>query len=152
VIEFESEIRIERPAADVFSFVADQENNPKWNYFVTHVRKTSTGPLGPGTTFHQTRKSDEQNLRMVAFEPDKSITVETIPPSKPEVIRTITFQDDDGATTLVDHWKLDSGHPGFLQRLAGGRVKSAVRENLTKLKELLESGSTTLQDGRRVTL
>jgi len=152
VIEFESTIQIEQPVADVFSFVANQENNPKWNYFVTNVIKSSAGPVGVRTTYHQTRKTDAQDLRVVAFEPDQSITVETIPPSSPEFKRTMVFRDENGSTTLVDYWKLDTGHPGFLQRLAGGRVKSAVRENLTKLKELLESGSTMLQDGRRITL
>jgi hypothetical protein len=35
--------------------------------------------------------------------------------------------------------------------LARGRVKSAVFENLTKLKELLQEGRVVLQDGRQVT-
>ena len=36
--------------------------------------------------------------------------------------------------------------------LARGRVKSAVSENLTKLKELLQERPVVLQDGRQVTL
>lgn len=152
MIEFESEIRIERSIADVFGFVADQENNPKWNYFVIEVRKTSAGPLAVGTTYHQVRKTDEQDLRVVALVPPRSVTLETVPPSKPELRRTITLRAEGDATLLVDRWKLDTGHPRLLQGLAAGRVKSAVRENLAKLKQLLDTGSTTLQDGRHVTL
>lgn len=152
MIEFESRVQIRRAVSDVFSFVANQENNPRWNYFVTNVRKTSEGPLQVGTTFHQTRVNDAQDLRIVAIEPDRSISVETIPPSTPEVQRTIEFYKEDGATVLVDHWQLDTGHPQLLQKFAAGRVKSAVKENLSKLKELLETGRATLQDGRQVTL
>lgn len=152
MIEFESTIRIQRAVSDVYSFVADQENNPKWNYYVTDVRKTSAGPLAVGTTFHQTRKSDAQDLRIVALEPNRFVNIETIPPSKPEVHRTIEFHDEDGMTVIADHWELDTGHPRLLQKLAARRVKSAVRENLNELKELLETGNTILQDGRHVQL
>jgi uncharacterized membrane protein len=150
VIEFETSIRIERPLPDVFAFVADLENVPKWNYFVVDVSKTSDGPLGVGTTYHQRRKTDSQELRVVAFDPDRSVTIETIPPSKPEFRRTMVFSEESGVTLLVDRWKLDTGHPGLLQKLARGRIRSAVRGNLLKLKELLETGRTTLQDGRQI--
>jgi hypothetical protein len=53
-------------------------------------------------------------------------------------------------TRLRDEWKLDTGRPALLERLAHGRVKSAVSENLAKLKELLEEFRVVLQDGRRV--
>ena len=150
VIEFETSIRIERPLPDVFAFVADLENVPRWNYFVVEVSKTSEGLPGVGATYHQRRKTDSQELRVVAFDPDRSVTIETISPSRPEFSRTMTFSEEDGATLLVDRWKLDTGHPGFLQKLARGRIRSAVRENLRKLKELLETGRTTLQDGRQI--
>lgn len=152
MIEFESSVQINRPLREVFAFVANQENNPKWNYFVTSVKKTSEGPFDAGTTFHQVRKTDPQELQIAVIEPNRLIRIETIPPSTPEVNRLISFREENGNTVLVDHWKLDTGHPQFLQRLGAGRVKAAVKENLAKLKELLESGSATLQDGRRVDL
>jgi hypothetical protein len=62
------------------------------------------------------------------------------------------FQADDGSTIIVDRWELSFGLFGPLETLAGNRVKSAVKENLKKLKELLETGNTILQDGRSVAL
>jgi hypothetical protein len=53
---------------------------------------------------------------------------------------------------LRDEWKLDTGRPALLETLASRRVKSAVAENLAKLKELLEEGGVVLQDGREVVL
>jgi uncharacterized membrane protein len=152
MIEFELTIDIERPASDVFAFVADPENVPKWNYFVMEVRKTSESPFGVGATYHQTRKTDSQDLRVTGFEKDRSVTIETIPPSKPELCRTMIFSEENGKTQIADRWQLDTGHPTILQKLAAGRVKSGVEENLGKLKELLETGQTTLQDGRQISI
>ena len=152
MIEFESSIRIDRSITDVFPFVADQRNNPKWNYFVVDVKKTSNGPVDVGTTFHQTRKTDAQDLRVAALDPNRSVEIETIPPSMPALRRWIEFRDENGGTVLIDRWKLDTGRAQLLERLGAGRIKSAVQENLGKLKELLQSGATTLQDGRSVAL
>jgi hypothetical protein len=49
-------------------------------------------------------------------------------------------------------WKLDLGKPALLEKLGAARVKSAVAENLEKLKQLLEEGRVVLQDGRQATL
>jgi hypothetical protein len=55
---------------------------------------------------------------------------------------------EEGNTTCIrDEWQLDTGRPADLERLTGRRVKSAVAENLTKLKELLEECRVVLQDG-----
>ena len=152
MIEFENVIEIDRPVGVVFAFLADLENLPKWNYFVTQVRQTSgDGPV-VGARYHQERKTDSQELAIVELEESRLLAVETIPPSKPELRRRMTFEALDGKTRLVDRWQLDSGYPGLFQALARSRVQSAVRENLGKLKELLETGKATLQDGRRVSL
>ena len=59
---------------------------------------------------------------------------------------------EEGNTTRIrDEWKLDTGRPAILERLALRRVKSAVAENLAKLKKLLEEGRVVRQDGRQVT-
>lgn len=150
MIEFDAQVVIDRTPRDVFRFVADLENLPNWNYFVLDVQKTPGTQTGVGTTYHQRRKTDQQELRIAAFEEGRLLTVETIPPSKPELVRRMEFHEEGGKTRLVDHWRLDTGHPAILQKLATRRVRSAVKENLGKLKELLETGRTTLQDGRTV--
>lgn len=152
MIKFENQITIDLPISDVFPFVTNLENIPKWNYFVQSVSKTSTGPAEIGSIYHQVRKNDNQNLKIVEVQPNKNLVVETIPPSKPSLRREIIFQARDGSTTIVDRWELSFDLFGPLETLAGNRVKSAVKENLKKLKELLETGNTILQDGRSVAL
>jgi uncharacterized membrane protein len=150
--EFENTIRIERPVDEIFAFLSDFENIPKWNYYVLEVRQLSERPIGVGTTYHQVRKADQQDFRIIEFEPDHTVTVKTLPQSSPSFERRFTLYEEGDTTRVRDEWKLDTGRPAVLERLARGRVKSAVAENLAKLKELLEEGRVILQDGRQVTV
>jgi uncharacterized membrane protein len=152
VLEFENTIRIDRPVEEVFAFLSDFENIPKWNYYVLEVRQLSEGLIGVGTTYHQVRKSDQQDLRIIEFEPGHTVAVKTLPQSSPDLEMRFTLYEEGITTRVGDEWKLNTGRPAIFERLAGGRIKSAVAENLAKLKELLEEGQVVLQDGRQVTL
>jgi uncharacterized membrane protein len=152
VLEFENTIRIDRPVEEVFAFLSDFENIPKWNYYVLEVRQLSEGSIGVGTTYHQVRKSDQQDLRIIEFEPGHTVAVKTLPQSSPDLEMRFTLYEEGSTTRVRDEWKLNTGRPAIFERLAGGRIKSAVAENLAKLKELLEEGQVVLQDGRQVTL
>ena len=152
MLEFENTIRIDRPIDEVFAFLSDFENIPKWNYYVLEVRQLSESPRGIGTTYHQVRKTDEQDFRIIEFEPSHTVAVKTLPHSSPSFEMRFTLYEEGDTTRVRDEWKLDTGRLALLERLTGGRVKSAVAENLAKLKELLEEGRVVLQDGRQVTV
>lgn len=149
---FENTVVIDQPIEEVFAFVVDLPSLPKWNYYVLSVSPTSPKPGSVGSTYHQIRKNDEQDLRISQLEPNRSLVVETVPPSKPELRREITFEVQGDGTRIIDKWQLDMGVPKLLEPLAANRAKSGVRENLEKLKVLLESGKVTLQDGRSFSL
>ena len=151
MLEFENTIAIERPIDEVFAFLSDFENIPKWNYYVLEVRQLSESPIGIGTTYHQLRKSDQQDFRIIEFEANNTVAVKTLPQSSPSFERRFTLYEEGETTRIRDQWKLDTGRPALLEWLARGRVKSAVSENLTKLKEPLQEGRVVLQDGRQVT-
>lgn len=151
MLQFENTIRINRPLQEVYAFLADFENLPKWNYYVQKVEKTSPGPVQVGTTFHQIRKTDNQDFEITALEENRVIGIKTLPHSRPQLEMRFTFSTDGASTLLHDEWKLDTSQPALLEKLAGGKVKSAVAENLEKLKTLLETGSVTLPDERVVT-
>jgi uncharacterized membrane protein len=150
MVRFENEISIERPVEEVYKFVADLENLPKWNYYIEDVSKTSPAPKTNGTEYHQVRKGDAQDLRVKEHIPNRLLIIETIPPSRPELRREMVFQPESGSTQLLDTWNLDLGLPTFIEKISANRVRSAVQENLEKLKILLETGQVTLQDGRLV--
>src|ERR687892_218820 len=78
-MRFENSITIGRDPAEVFAFLADFENVPKWNYAIVETTKTSPGPVGVGTTYRQTRsvpsRSDER-FEVTAFEPPRRVEVQ----------------------------------------------------------------------------
>jgi carbon monoxide dehydrogenase subunit G len=152
MIEFTNEIVIERPVGEVFDFVSDLRNVPKWNYYVLEVSKTSDGPAGAESTYHQVRKTDEQDIQIVDYQPNRQVTLQTMPSSTPEFEMRFAFEPEGNGTRITDEWKLETGRNPLIERLGAGRIKSAVLENLGKLKELMETGEVRLQDGRQVML
>ena len=152
LLRFTNSIRIHRPISEVFAFLADFENIPKWNYFVRKVTKTSAGPVDIGTTYHQIRKTDDQDFQITEFEQDHKIAVKTLPRSTPQFERRFILETKGSATEIMDTWELETGRNPLLERLAAGRVKAAVAENLSLFKALLEKGNTVLQDGRKMAL
>lgn len=151
MFDFENVILIDRPIENVFAFVVDLPNLPKWNYYVLRVVPSSPEPGSVGSTYHQIRKNDEQDLIISKFERNQSLVVETIPPSKPAFRRELVFEARGDSTHIIDRWQLDLGVPKLLESFAAKQAKAGVRENLEKLKVLLELGRVTLQDGRSFT-
>jgi uncharacterized membrane protein len=152
MFQFENCITIDCPIEDVFALATDLPSIPKWNYYVRSVVATSEPSGVQGATYHQVRKDDEQALRIVELRPNESFVVETVPPSRPALRRHMLFTTDGESTTITDRWSLDLGVPKLLEPLAANRAKNGVRENLGKLKILLETGKVTLQDGQIHTL
>jgi hypothetical protein len=88
----------------------------------------------------------------VAQPPSPTVAVKTLPQSSPSLEMRFTLHEEGDTTPVRDEWRLDKGRLAVLERSTGERVKSAVAENLAKLKELLEAGRVVLQDGRQVTV
>jgi uncharacterized protein YndB with AHSA1/START domain len=53
---FEATTLIERPIEEVFAFLADGENDPKFSPRVLEIAKTNEGPPGVGTVYASTVK------------------------------------------------------------------------------------------------
>ena len=54
-MHFANSVTIRRPASEVFAFLVDPANIPKWNYAIDSARQISPGPVGVGTRIQQTR-------------------------------------------------------------------------------------------------
>jgi carbon monoxide dehydrogenase subunit G len=53
---FEATVVIDRPIEEVFAFLADGENDPKFSPRVQEIAKTTDGPPGVGTVYASTVK------------------------------------------------------------------------------------------------
>ena len=77
-MQFANSILILRPVSDVFGFLADFRNIPKWNYAIEESRP-SPGPTRVGTTVRQTRSipsRSEEVLRVTEFAPNRVIALD----------------------------------------------------------------------------
>lgn len=54
--QFEASVEIDRPVAEVFAFLADGENDPKFSPRVLRIEKTTEGPTAVGTVYASTVK------------------------------------------------------------------------------------------------
>jgi uncharacterized protein YndB with AHSA1/START domain len=137
---FENTVIIRRPVAEVFAFLADFENVPKWNYAIVETRKVSAGPVGIGTTYHQTRsipsRSDE-SFEVTAFEPPRRLEIQgQIGPFRARI--DYVLEPTGAGTTVRNSVDLrSSGLSAIVAPLAASRVKQAVAANLDTLKQLL---------------
>jgi len=147
-MKFQNDIEIRESIHDVFEFVADMRNMPKWNYFVTGVTQENGDGPKLGARYSQTRKTNRQRYEIIRYEPGQSLTIKTTPGSLPMFERHLRFEAVANGTRLIDEMRLRTSYPGILERLVVGRIRRAVAENLGRLKELLEHGETQLQDGR----
>jgi hypothetical protein len=141
---FTNVVEIDRPAHEVFAFLADLENVPKWNYAITETMKTSPGEVGMGTTYEQTRSiptPSRERLTITSFEPDRHLTVQGTLARYPARLQ-YTVDEHDGTTRLTNTVDLElTGAARLLGTVAVARIRSAVAENLEVLKRVLESAS-----------
>jgi len=74
---FEGTAHIDRPIEEVFAFLADGENDPKFSPRVVEIAKTSDGPLGVGTTYASTVKdagmTTKREFKLTQFDPPTRI-------------------------------------------------------------------------------
>jgi uncharacterized protein YndB with AHSA1/START domain len=69
---FEATVVIDRPIEEVFAFLADGENDPKFSPRVLEIAKTTDGPPGVGTVYASTVKDagmkTKREFKLTEFE------------------------------------------------------------------------------------
>jgi uncharacterized protein YndB with AHSA1/START domain len=141
---FENTVTIQKPAEEIFAFLADFENIPMWNYAIEETRKASAGPVGVGTRYRQTRSvpsRSTEDFEVTVFEPASRLAIQgQIGPFQATI--SYVLEAKAGETTLVNSVEL---HPSqvmskLLAPLATARIEAAVAHNLGQLRMILESG------------
>ena len=140
--EFQNTITINRRIEEVFDFLADLGNIPKWNYAITSTVKASPGPIGVGTVFRQTRsipRPGEETIEITVLEPPGRLEVRgQLGPFQATMRYLLTRSGT--ATQLRNEVELEPLSVLLvpLTRPAVPRIRAAVARNLGVLKGLLE--------------
>jgi uncharacterized protein YndB with AHSA1/START domain len=140
-MNFTNTITINRPPAEVFAYLAEFENVPRWNYAISETSQTTDGPVGVGSRYRQTRTIPalaEETFEVTEFEPDRALSIRgTLGPFYGDLTYTLTRAGTGTALTNTANLRA-SGPLRPIAALAGARVKSAVAANLNTLKQILE--------------
>ena len=139
---FQNTVTIARPAGEVFAFLADLRNIPRWNYAIARTVPTSPGPAGAGATYRQTRTIPRrsENLQITVFQPPTRLAVKgQLGPFR--ATASYLLEPVPSGTRLANDVELEpiSALLRPIGPLAVPRVKAAVAHNPGRLKELLES-------------
>ena len=68
MIEYTFQTTVARSPAEVFDFLVDLRNAPRWEPNCQAVEKTSDGPIGKGTTFRAKKGLGRLESQIVEFE------------------------------------------------------------------------------------
>ena len=142
-MRFVNAVEIECPVGEVFSFLADFENVPRWNYAIVETRKVSPGPVGVGTTYRQIRslpRRSEESFEVSAFEPDRKLAIRgTLGPFASEL--EYRLEPLPAGTRVTNEVELrPRGIIGLIGQAGSSKIRDAMARNLRELKRLLESG------------
>jgi uncharacterized protein YndB with AHSA1/START domain len=125
---FEATTVVARPIEEVFAFLADGENDPKFSPRVQEIRKVTDGPIGVGTRFASTVKdagmTTKREFELTEFvAPTKIRWAER---SKNAVTATVGGYDlvPEGDGTRVTIFNELEGH-GFGKVVVGLALRSA---------------------------
>ena len=141
---FEHELRIERPPREVFAFLTELGNVPRWQSGVKDVRPEGEGELAVGSRFLEVRefmgRRAESTLEVTALEPEREFSIRVVEGPIPFAVRHLLAPEATGTRLTVR----GEGEPGGVLKLGGGLVAGAVKRqsgaDLARLKRLLGGG------------
>lgn len=141
-MEFTNAVTIKRELPDVFAFLENFENIPKWNYAIHETKKVSTGPVQAGTRYEQTRTLPQhatETFELIEHKTNSTLAIRGDIGPFFGVLRYEFSTTPDG-TLLTNVARLEArGLGGALRKLAGASVRDAVATNLDKLRQILEA-------------
>jgi uncharacterized membrane protein len=153
MVRIEGEILINRPAEEVFDFVADERNEPRYNPKMRRAELISDGPIAAGTRFRAETTSMGRTVQMVieftGFERPRRIQ-ETVHMSSMDLQGAVTFDPVPEATRM--RWSWDVQPRGILKLMRPLVARMGRRQEQriwTGLKHLLEGQATDVGSSAR---
>jgi carbon monoxide dehydrogenase subunit G len=143
MVRVEHVVEIARPPADVFAFLTDPSNLPRWQESCVAAQAEHGQPISSGTRIAERRRFLGQEARtlmeVVELEPHVVYELESVEGPFPLTVRHELEECAGGTRVRV----VAEADPGRLLRLASRMVDRAVREatrkDFAKLKALLEA-------------
>ena len=141
MIAFETDVCIDRSIEEVFSYVSDPLNFPRWNSAVEAVRQTSAAGNGVATTYWMERQLPSgravNQLDVVASERPREFTIRTTSGPTPFLYRYRFLAAGQRTVVRLDA-EVELPGIAFLPTIARRLVTNGVDANFAALKKILE--------------
>jgi len=144
MFKFEKSILINRSQQEVFDFVMNLENDPKWQASIVSVKQISDGPIGEGSTFRYETKllgrKSETEIQLTSYDPPNGASVKAINGPVP-FENTYKFESKGSGTQMTFSGQAEIG--GFFkiaEGLAAKQIEKQFDADGAALKKVLETG------------
>jgi uncharacterized protein YndB with AHSA1/START domain len=123
-------IHIKRSVEDVFAYITNFENNPKWQNGMVYCTFTTPPPLSVGSPYKQMaqfmRRSIESQFEVTKLIPNQRVEFETIESTFPiQIVREVS-----STVNGTQLHAIISGQPSGLMRLFSPLMKSMMSRQI----------------------
>jgi uncharacterized protein YndB with AHSA1/START domain len=138
MITFTDSVTISRPPNQVFSYLADLNNIPKWNPEVKTFVLVTEGPTKVGSRFIEESRLGTVNCTVTEISPDNVIAFDGVS-SLMNYTERILIESAESGTRLTVTATIDlKGLWKILQPIMAGEFKSGAKKELTAIKSNFE--------------
>lgn len=144
-MQVEVQVDIARLPEDVFAYITDFENNPKWQNGMVSCTFTTPPPVGEGSRYTQIAKfmgrTIESKFLVTKFIPNERVEFETTESTFPiQIVRSVHPIENGTRVEAVISGQPD-GLMGFFAPLMQPLMRRSIEGDYARLKTLLESAS-----------
>ena len=139
-------VDITRPPSEVFAFIAEPRNMPRWYDAVDQVDQTTAGPHSIGARYDVTRSLPggqvHNDVEITEYNPNRLVTLESRAGPTPFRYRYALQPSGTGTLLTLDGRISSAGLPGPIarvDRLATQLFKRGMKQNLSELKRIIEA-------------
>jgi uncharacterized membrane protein len=144
MLKVETTVQIERPSEEVFAYISNFENNPKWQSGQLEAQFTSEGPLRVGSTYDQVAKFLGRRVvntfEVLEYEPNRKVKASSTSGSFPITFTRMVKPRDGGAEVTAIIEGDASGFFKLAEPLLARMVQRSVDSDYRTLKRLMERG------------
>ena len=137
-------VLIARPLDEVFAFVEDARNRPRWDDSVDSEELTSPEPIGVGSTVRTRMRSMGRDYQLdweiVQHEPPNRQRIESTSGPFPTTLEYDLAEGTDGTRLLFSVTGRPAGALKLMQPLIARNTQRNLDRGFARLKELLERG------------
>jgi uncharacterized protein YndB with AHSA1/START domain len=137
-------VTVDRPAAQVFAYLADGGNNPRWRDGVLEIQRSSGGD-GVGATYRQVLRGPagrrlRGDYRITAYRPPERLEFEVIAgPVRPVGTFTLSARGSGSTSVTFALEHRPKGIARLMEAMVSRQMRHEVRQ-LDRLKADLEHG------------